>query len=116
MWPFKRSAEDYLKEQGVAEFGNVAIEEKVSKVEAESRLRREEADATAKRRLTFIKEISTSAVGILIIAALAIGAGLVIGNEKSSSDNQTWARSVLTALGGAVTGYFFGKGSFQGKE
>ncbi len=113
--PGRLSTAEFLKKNGIEEFGTVFQGEVISSATERSRLSEIEADGNARRRLNLlnfiVKDALVHAVGILLILGLAAGSGLMLLEGKSSQQEKEWARAMLSAIGGSVAGYVFGKGS-----
>lgn len=90
--PGKTSIADYLDARGVYSFGEV------------------ESTQTITFNLV-LKDIFIYTVGLLIVIALAVGSGFVLSISSSSVQDKEWARVVLSAIGGAFTGYALGRGN-----
>lgn len=115
--PEKLSTTEFLKRNGIEEFGTAVVfqGEVISAATEKSRLAEIEADGNARRRLDLlnfiVKDALVHAVGILLILGLATGSGAVLANNDASLQAKEWARTMLSAIGGSVAGYVFGKGS-----
>jgi hypothetical protein len=114
--PERISTNDFLEAQGIKEFGAVVFRgEVISAATEKSRLMEARADGNARRRLELlnfiVKDALVHTVGILIVVGLAAGSGLTLADGESSSQDREWARAMLSAIGGAVAGYVFGKSS-----
>ncbi|MEL7071054.1 MAG: hypothetical protein AAGN15_20750 [Cyanobacteria bacterium J06581_3] len=112
--PLKRlSTADFLEENGVGEFGTASVfqGEWISKEAERSRLREVSADGDARRRLELLNFLFKDVVGILLVISLAVSSSFILFDKSLSAQDREWARSMLSAIGGAVAGYVFGKGS-----
>lgn len=118
-FPEKTRTSDYLKSKGIESLGDVDSivfkGELISEAEEKALIEERKEDGKARRRmelLNFIlKDALVHAVGILLIAALAMGSGFILSQEDSSTQDREWARAILSAISGAVAGYVFGKSS-----
>lgn len=115
--PAKLSPAEFLKAQGIEEFGTAVVfqGELVSEATEKTRLLEMRADGKARRRLALlnfiVKDLLVHVIGILIIAGLSLGSGLVLSNSEALEPDKEWARNTLSAVIGIVAGYVFGKGS-----
>ena len=128
--PQKIFLEEYLKEQGVNDFGKVSIttETTITRAEIASRLRREEAETNARLRLEEkvennrlelekkaesskrFKSLSAYIVGLILTLAIAGGSLTFIFSDNATENDKKWAQSTLTGLFGAMAGFVFAKG------
>jgi hypothetical protein len=119
----EESVDEFYKERG---FGTVAQGEFMSitaeksllsqrEADGDARRRLDEADGDARRRLTLlnfiVKDALVYVVGICLVLGLATISGLMLFNEKASNPEKEWARAMLSAIGGSVAGFVFGKSS-----
>ncbi|MEO0770425.1 MAG: hypothetical protein AAFY72_13535 [Cyanobacteria bacterium J06649_4] len=111
--PEKLSTTDFLKEQGVGEFGTAVVfqGEVLSQAAEHSRLQEARADGNARRRLALLNFIFKDVAGILLVITFAISSGLILLNDNASEENRELASNVLFAISGAGAGYVFGKNS-----
>jgi hypothetical protein len=113
--PEKLSIAEFLKKNGVEEFGTVFQGEVISTATEKSRLTEIEADGSARRLLGLlnfiVKDALVHVVGIILVLGLAAITSLTLFDDEASSQEKEWARAMLSAIGGSVAGYVFGKGS-----
>jgi hypothetical protein len=113
--PEKISPNGFLEQYGVKELGTVFQGEVISAATEKSRLAEIAADGNARRQLALlnfvVKDALVHAVGIFLVLGLAAGGGLILSDNHASDEAKEWARTMLSAIGGSVAGYVFGKGS-----
>jgi hypothetical protein len=111
------STNDFLAINGVKEFGTATIfqGEFISPATERARLIEARADGKARRRIELLnfmfKDALAHAVGILLVVGLAVGSSLMLADSSALPQDREWARTMLSAIGGAIAGYIFGKGS-----
>jgi hypothetical protein len=110
------SADKFYKENGIEEFGTAVFQGEVMSSAAEkSRLSQSEADGDVRRRIELlnflIKDALVYLASIVIVLGLAAISGFMLLEEDASTQEKDWAKATLTAIGGSVAGYVFGKGS-----
>lgn len=88
---------------------------KIKEIEAEATRKIKEIEVATEKRLKFlnflVKDISVLVIAILLVLILMIISTFTFFNSNASQENKDWAKATLTAIGGAVAGYLFGKGS-----
>lgn len=113
--PEKLSIAEFLKKNGVEEFGTVFQGEVISTATEKSRLTEIAADGSARRLLGLlnfiVKDALVHVVGIVLILGLATMTSLTLLDDDALPQEKEWARAMLSAIGGSVAGYVFGKGS-----
>lgn len=111
--PEQLSTTDFLKKQGVSDFGTAIVfqGEVLSQAAEQARLQEDKADGDARRRLALLNFIFKDIAGMLLIITFAISSGLILLNDDASADTRKLASNILFAISGAGAGYVFGKNS-----
>lgn len=132
--PEKVSTNDFLKSKGVDSLGTaifgkeiippqerIRLSELTKDNEArrmkerdddKARREREKADDEARRKRAQI----VHTVGMLLVIALTLGSGWIVLDNNSPNEDKDWARSLLSAIGGAVAGFVFGQEAGKSKQ
>ena len=123
------STDDFLEAQGVKGSGIAVLGDQILSLQNKARLKEEEEDGKARRaqelaqgesqrrqeladsNVRRVKDLMIHGVGLLLVIVFALGGGAIMLDDSSSSKDKEWARSLLSAIGGAVAGFVFGQGS-----
>ena len=113
--PEKISPDEYLHRWGVGDFGTIRKTSEISytKAEEKSRLKKEEAEATIRNRITFlnfiVKDVAVNIAGLILVVVLAAASIFMVFSDSASPDDEKWAHATLSGILGSIAGFVFGK-------
>ena len=109
----KRTPDEYLNDHGVDVFGEIShtktIKPKETPEDAKARRELNLLKEKAQLRLNFLSFLFKEGLGVLLIITMSVGSWIILADSNSSIKDREWARTTLSAVGGVVAGYIFGK-------